>query len=153
MAHLLLCVFQDGRYSMLVMLPKKRNGIKELIRDLPHNGMDKILNQMGHQDVIVLLPRFEITFEKDLVETLQQLQISKTFGPDADFQSIVKKVNDTFQVSNIFHSAKIKVNEEGSEAAAATGKKELLALNLFCHKSLSLFLSPEVYRVHHFLKP
>lgn len=50
-----------------------------------------------------------------------QLGISKIFSEDAEFSNMLES-SENLQVSNVFHKAVIEVNEEGTEAAAATGK-------------------------------
>lgn len=46
--------------------------------------------------------------------------ITKAFGDDAEFGNMLESPED-LSVSNVFHKVSIEVNEEGSEAAAATG--------------------------------
>lgn len=106
---------------MLVLLPKKRNGVRQLSRDLVHATMEEILSQLTKQDVYVQMPRFTADYHKDVADSLKLLQVSQVFGPSANFSRILQQQNESIFVSNIFHSAKIIVNEEGSEAAAATG--------------------------------
>lgn len=106
---------------MLLLLPTKRNGIQELSRDVIHVSMRSILSSMKMQEVFIQIPRFEISYEHDLIESLKKLHVAEMFGRSANFSNIVSFNSSTLSVNHVFHSAKIKVDEEGSEAAAATG--------------------------------
>ena len=64
------------------------------------------------------MPAFDISFKIDLKKILKQMGTSSMFNPrNGDFSVISDE--DLF-VSDVLHRAQIKVNEEGSEAAAST---------------------------------
>ena len=65
------------------------------------------------------LPKFEMTFQAELREELKELGMTSAFGQDADLAGISSE-EDLF-ISNVIHKAFVEVNEEGTEAAAATG--------------------------------
>jgi len=66
----------------------------------------------------LVLPKFETKFKwENLEETLKSLGVKAMFGK-ANFENIS---DEAFSVSKVVHEAIIKVNEEGSEAAAASG--------------------------------
>ena len=67
--------------------------------------------------VNVKLPRFEINTDIDLIPIMQKLGMTKAFTPDADFRNFC---NEPTFISLMKQSAHIKVNEEGTEAAAVT---------------------------------
>lgn len=69
-------------------------------------------------EVVVRLPKFELDIENSLVASLKAMGIEKSFTGDAEFFNIV---NDTsLKIDNAKHRAKIKVDEQGTEAAAIT---------------------------------
>jgi serine protease inhibitor len=68
-------------------------------------------------DVAVTLPRFTVTSQLDLVQTLAWLGLEEVFRPGADFSRIGNA--ETF-ISSVKHATRIDVNEEGAEAAGST---------------------------------
>lgn len=113
--------FQDKKFSMVILLPNKRNGIKQLTRDIIHIPIGSIFSELREKEVYLQLPRFSAEYKNDLSESLKSLQITDIFSQKANLTRILTDKNETLFVSKILHAAKIIVNEEGSEAAAATG--------------------------------
>lgn len=69
-------------------------------------------------DVVVLLPKFDLDIENNLVENFKVMGMTKSFTDDAEFFNIVN--GTSLKIGNVQHRAKIKVDEEGTEAAAVT---------------------------------
>lgn len=107
---------------MLLLLPNEGNKVEQLSRDLVHVSLNSILSEIKSQEIFVQIPKFEISFETDFVEILKKLQVSSLFSPRANFSNITLSNSDSLTVQNVLHSAKITVNEHGSEAAGSTGK-------------------------------
>jgi serpin B len=72
--------------------------------------------------VDLFLPRFEYEFQASLPDPLKELGMTDAFNPDiADFSGMIGADNpDRLVISDVIHKAFIKVEEEGTEAAAAT---------------------------------
>ena len=70
--------------------------------------------------VKVTLPRFKLESELDLDEPLMQLGMTDMFGRDADFSGMTGGTNTGLYVSKVLQKVFVEVNEEGTEAAAAT---------------------------------
>lgn len=68
--------------------------------------------------VKIYLPRFEVEFQASLGDPLQKLGLKSPFYP-GDFTQIAEGVND-LMVSDVIHKVYAKVDEQGTEAAAAT---------------------------------
>ena len=69
-------------------------------------------------EVVVRLPKFELDIENNLVENFKAMGIKKSFTDDAEFFYIVK--DTSLKIGNAQHRAKVKVDEQGTEAAAVT---------------------------------
>jgi len=111
----------DGvQLSMFVLLPKQRDGIKSLEQSLTGEQLISLFGEMDRRQVELKLPKFTIRQSIDLKEVLQQLGIQKMFSDEANFS---RMTTDDIKVSGAVHEAYIKVNENGTEAAAATGFK------------------------------
>ena len=69
-------------------------------------------------EVVVRLPKFELDIENNLVKNFEAMGIKKSFTNNAEFFNIVK--DTSLKIGNAQHRAKIKVDEQGTEAAAVT---------------------------------
>jgi len=108
--------YQGKELSMLVLLPK--NNLDEL--DLTAGNLDSWKSQMIKQEVNVYFPKFKFETKYDLNENLQEMGIKDAFNPGkADFSGM-DGTKDLY-ISKVIHKAFVEVNEEGTEAAAATG--------------------------------
>ena len=106
-------------FSMIILLPNKRNGLAELENSLNAKQVDQWLSQMNRpREVQVLLPKFKMTTRLDLGTTLTQMGMPNAFSSEvADFSGL--SATPKF-ISQLLHQAWVEVNEEGTEAAAAT---------------------------------
>jgi serpin B len=113
--------YKNDEISMLVILPRDIEGIKEIENSLSAEKLNQLSSKMKAGEVEVYLPRFKMTWGAFcLNKTLSELGMSDAFNPgQADFSGINGKGN--LWIGNIFHKAYIEVNENGTEAAAATG--------------------------------
>ena len=89
--------------------------------------------QMGVREVELFLPRFKITWGAiDMSDQLASLGMTVPFSrSQADFSGInghQPPHEEALFISAVFHKAFVEVNEEGTEAAAATGDLALGAL-------------------------
>jgi serpin B len=107
------------RLSMVVLLPKDTNDLESLEVALNSIALGNWLSAAKREQVSVFLPRFKMTSQFDLGDTLSNLGMSDAFSPQADFSGM--DGNSDLSISAVVHKAFIEVNEEGTEAAAATG--------------------------------
>lgn len=111
--------YGNGSFVMTVLLPK-------IVEDQPLNRLPnvptgdewRLLNKrMRQEKVHVMLPRFETNTDIDLVPIMQKLGMTKAFTDDAEFSNFCDRPTC---ISQMKQAARIKVNEEGTEAAAVT---------------------------------
>ncbi|GFR30181.1 leukocyte elastase inhibitor A [Trichonephila clavata] len=113
--------YKAENISMFIVLPNKLDGLEALIKNFTQQDFLSIEKHLELVNVIVQLPKFTLNFEiGDLPKRLRELGVEKIFDPrEADFSSMAS--NKGLFVSEIIHKAVIEVNEEGTEAAGATG--------------------------------
>lgn len=107
--------------SMLIFLPKKTDGLPDLEGRLFPENLTKWTDGLARQQVEVFLPRFRMTSRFDLGRTLASMGMVDAFERGkADFSGMDGKPGWLY-IGIVVHKAFADVNEEGTEAAAATG--------------------------------
>ncbi len=115
----LLLPYAKGRLAMLVLLPKERDGLAKLEGGLKVEGVRQWLARLRKREVELSLPRFKLTSQFALGDPLREMGMGDAFAlPPADFSGMDGR-KDLF-ISAVIHKAFVDVNEEGTEAAAAT---------------------------------
>ena len=117
--QLLELPYSGGDLSMIVLLPKKVDGLNALETSITGPTLDGWLAKAHYQRVNVFLPKFKVTAQFSLAKNLAQMGMQDAFTPAADFSGM-DGARDLF-ISGVVHKAFVDVNEEGTEAAAATG--------------------------------
>lgn len=110
--------YAGGDLSMLILLPESDSDYSRFEKKLDYPTFSGIIGRMRKETVNVSLPKFKFEAELGLGGTLQRMGMTDAFSEYlADFSGI----SDTFlYITAVIHKAFIEVNEEGSEAAAAT---------------------------------
>ena len=111
--------YAGNSLSMLVLLPRDTNGLGALESRLNSTNLQQWVGTLHRRKVNVYLPRFRLTSEFSLKDPLAQLGMPVAFTPQADFSGM-DGARDLL-ISAVLHKAFVDVNEEGTEAAAATG--------------------------------
>lgn len=110
--------YKGGRFSMVLLVPQA--GDTAFVEELSSESVAGILDQLRPKEVILRMPKFTFTSEFALKPVLTALGMEMAFVPNgADFSGI-DGTRDLF-ISDVFHKAFVAVDEEGTEAAAATG--------------------------------
>jgi serpin B len=107
--------------SMVVLLPKKKDGLAALEKGLSVAGLGSTLRGLRPTEVVVTLPKFKVTAAFSLKKTLSEMGMAGAFTAGADFSGIASK--GSLRLADVIHKAFVDVNEEGTEAAAATAVK------------------------------
>ena len=120
--------YGNGQWMMTVMLPEDGKTTDDVISSLAASGwstdfLKNPLREARRYAVDLKLPRFETAFDTDdaggLIELLMGMGIRRAFdGNSAEIPNMCE--NGDLYISMMKQKAKIKVNEEGSEAAAVT---------------------------------
>lgn len=113
-----LCLpYGNNAYRMTILLPKEGKAISDVLKTLTNDTWQNY-QWMGSAIVDVKLPRFESQSDVKLEEIMSTLGMPNAFNPNlAEFPNFCNK--PTF-ISMMKQVVKIKLNEEGTEAAAIT---------------------------------
>ncbi|XP_020584147.1 serpin-ZXA [Phalaenopsis equestris] len=119
----------ERQFSMYIFLPEARDGLSSLAEKL--NSESGFLNHhIPHQKVEVgkfKIPKFKISFGFEASDLLKALGLVSAFGVDAELTEMVdSSVGRDLSISSIHHKSFVEVNEEGTEAAAATAAVVML---------------------------
>ena len=117
--------YKGGQMSMLFVLPDKVDGVEALEKSLDNGKVADLVSALKPQTVNVELPKFEINPSASLAlgDRLQEMGMTAAFNRRAaDFTGIANppSPDDKLFISQVFHKAFVKVDEKGTEAAAAT---------------------------------
>lgn len=109
--------YVGGELAMLVIVPDE--GWFDEAEGALHEGlMDDTAAHLEPVLVSLGLPKWEFRTKASLVGLLNALGMTDAFGDDADFSAMTTE--EELFISDVIHEAFIKVDEEGTEAAAAT---------------------------------
>ncbi|MRR06520.1 MAG: serpin family protein [Deltaproteobacteria bacterium] len=115
--------YQGKSLSMVVFLPRTVNGLAALERQFTDQSLTDWLAKLDEQPVQkveLFLPRFKLETKYDLVSPFTMMGMKEAFElSKADFRGMGWPKGRLF-ISQIKHKAFVEVNEEGTEAAAAT---------------------------------
>ena len=139
--------YEGDQLSMLIFLPKDKNGLAALESSLSVEKLTEWKNSLRKQEVILFMPKFTFDSKYSLNPTLKKLGVESAFSEDdADFSGIDGNKPSPGQlrlyIDKVIHQAFVDVNEEGTEAAAATGISMVL-------QSASFGPLPPVFRADH----
>lgn len=112
--------YSGGELSMLILLPKG-DDFRSLEDSLTAEKIAAWRKNLKSEKIDELyLPKFKFETKYFMADTLKELGMSSAFDPDnADFSGMTGKKD--LYISSVIHQAFVEVNEEGTEAAAATG--------------------------------
>lgn len=112
--------YAAGRVSMYIFLPAKGTSLAEFQKKLTATTWEAWMKEFRETPGDIAVPRFKIEYEIGLNDALKALGMGVAFDPDrANFTGIVQGAENAF-ISRVKHKTFAEVNEEGTEAAAAT---------------------------------
>jgi serpin B len=112
--------YQGGRLSMIVVLPKKKDGLGDVELTLSAQKLNSWVFGMKPVKVNLTYPKIKTTYSASLSKTLPLMGMVNAFDSSmADFSGM--DGTRELSISDVVHKAFCEINEEGTEAAAATG--------------------------------
>ncbi|MEI3607003.1 serpin family protein [Pseudogracilibacillus sp. SE30717A] len=112
--------YGKGEMNMQIILPNEGVSLDEVAKEMTPESWKELQTQFKETNGIIKLPKFQVEYETKLNESLQQLGIISAFdNNEADFSQMIEE-DTPLWIHKVKQKAFINVNEEGSEAAAAT---------------------------------
>lgn len=115
--------YKGSKLAMVVLVPQSPSGLPALEAKLTGETLTLWLGRLEKRSIQLTLPKFKMETQFELGKTLADLGMPLAFnGLKADFSGMSKSSNpdDNLSISRVIHKAFVEVNEEGTEAAAAT---------------------------------
>ncbi|MDD3095086.1 MAG: serpin family protein, partial [Candidatus Marinimicrobia bacterium] len=108
------------KFSMTLILPAYETDINDFIAGITQSEWDSWMDSLSGEKTLVevRLPRFSFEYKATLNDVLTALGMGPVFAMNADFTGI--NPLGGLYISRVLHKTFIEVNEEGTEAAAAT---------------------------------
>lgn len=110
--------YKGKNVSMIIILPKKNEGLTLMEEFMNWKQFEDVRKNMVYHKVKISLPKFNLTSELELKNTLSIMGMADAFGKEADFSGITG--NKDLMIDKVIHKTFISVNESGTEAAAST---------------------------------
>ncbi|KAF0910536.1 hypothetical protein E2562_002979 [Oryza meyeriana var. granulata] len=115
---------KDRLFAMYIYLPDERHGLPDMLRRLCSDPALIESSDTLTEKVPVgafRVPRFTLSYKMNAAALLQDLGLRLPFEyPAADLSEMVESAPERIVVSAVYHESLVEVNEEGTEAAAAT---------------------------------
>ena len=110
--------YASGRLEMVAMLPLKET-LADFIKSLTPDKLQQTIGLCKETPMSLRFPKFKLEYEKELRDPLINMGMADAFG-NADFSAMSQSMGHKLLISKVKHKSFIEVNEEGTEAAAAT---------------------------------
>jgi len=127
--------YKGDELEMVVLLPSPDLGLAGLEERMSNDNLAAWLAGGNRVNVRVYLPKFEFTAEFNLGDTLAEMGMPSAFVNRADFSGMID--GGGLAIDDVVHKAYVRVDEKGTEAAAATG---------VIMRATSISPPPEIFR-------
>ena len=111
--------YQGKDLSMVVLLPRRIDGLAKVEESLTTDWLAGIVGRLRFpRKVQVYFPRFKMEYKMKMKPILSKMGMPTAFTGKADFSGMTG--SQDLCIDDVYHKAFVKVDEEGTEAAAAT---------------------------------
>ena len=108
--------YKGDDVAMYIYLPQE---LTSFDKEISTQKMQQITKQMRKTKVWIKMPKFKTRYKLDTKEILQEMGMKDAFALSADFSGM--NGNKELRITKVIHEAFVAIDEEGTEAAAATG--------------------------------
>jgi len=140
--------YGQGRLAMIVLLPRKVDGVVELTRDVKP-AFSNAISRLRSRPVNIMFPKFKLTAQFSLRQALESMGMRDAFDDNAaDFSGMATA--ERLFIRAVIHKAFVDVDEKGTEAAAATAVTIGLAAMPVVQKPVSFVADhPFLFLIQH----
>lgn len=118
--HALELPYANENYSMLMLMPRSKN-IDDFLNSINRDTIAKIQNKFEYDSINISIPKLELEYEINLNDILIEMGIEEAFDSrSANFSKMFNELQSSIWIDRVKQKSFLKVNEEGTEAAAAT---------------------------------
>ncbi len=111
--------YGNGRFAMYVFLPRKPGGLPDFLRTLDQPHWSEWTGKLRERKGRIVLPKFKATYGQQLNDALKSMGMGIAFQDNANV-SRIHPPPPPLLISDVEHKTYVKVDEVGTEAAAAT---------------------------------
>lgn len=126
-----------GNAYLLIALPKEKSKFDSLAQHFSYSQLNSAIENTNSAHVDLFLPKFKIESEINMTLMLQQMGMKKAFTSKADFSGITGK--SELQIGAVVQKTFIELDENGTEAAAATAVVMKRATSMRPNKNKTVF--------------
>ena len=139
--QLLEMPYEGNELSMVIVLPRTPDGLPAIEKELTAEKLAGWMKQSRVEDVNIALPRFKLEQRFAPATELQAMGMTDAFAESqANFSGMA---SERLFIAAVIHKAFVDVNEEGTEAAAAT------AIVMAAPVSEQIPVPPKLFRADH----
>ncbi len=111
--------YGNGQFNFSIILPTELNKLDQIIDAFDVDQLNQLTEAANSLTAEIYLPKFKTEYKITLNEVLSAMGMAQSFGGSADFSQLFEEQLDLC-ISRVLHQSFIEVDEEGTEAAAAT---------------------------------
>lgn len=113
--------YQGGEFAYVAILPREGTEVRELYRQLTPQALAELLGSESRVLCNLRLPKYEVSFDRELNESLRDMGLVSAFDELADFSGLgATRRGGPLYIDLVRQKAVFRVDEKGTEAAAVT---------------------------------
>ena len=111
--------YGNGQFNMTILLPNRTETVASILQSTGSDSITYWLDNAEPRTPILEMPKFKMEWKSLLNERLSDMGMGIAFSDSASFPYLFENPL-SLKISRVIHQSFIEVEEEGSEAAAAT---------------------------------
>ncbi len=111
--------YMNSRYAMVLLMPRDGD-LNQFVQGFDLVGYNQLMAGKKQGDILLSMPKFEFEDSFSVSQALKELGMPTPFTENADFSGMYEQGAQPLYISDVIHKAFVAVDEQGTEAAAAT---------------------------------